>query len=87
MSNFTCSLPVEGTTLDFCFALIHNPGGARYLVTVTRQQAYENSFYFEQNKLGFWKLSDRYKTAPDWAHALEPQLAAAIHSHQVALDI
>lgn len=87
MPNFTRSFPVEGTTHDFCFSLIHYPGGTRYWVAVTRQEGYVTSFYFEQNDRGAWKLSDRYKTAPAWAHTLELQLAAAIHTHQAAAGI
>lgn len=84
MSNFSCSFPVEGEVLDFRISLIHYPGGARYWVAVTRQEHYVTSFYFEENDQGRWKLSDRYKNAPLWVYALEPLLAAAIHSHRAA---
>lgn len=82
MPNFARQFPVEGTILDFRFSLIHYPGGVRYWVTATCEQAYVASFYFEKNKQGVWKLSDRYNTAPAWVYTLESQLAAAIYSHK-----
>lgn len=84
MPNFTCSFPVEEETFDFRFSLIHYPGGVRYWITVTREKRYVTSFYFEESDRSTWKLSDRYKTAPGWVYALEPQLAAAISSHGAA---
>lgn len=82
MPNFTRAFPVGEEFLVFRFSLIHRPGGARYWVVVSREGQYVANFYFEKSEWGAWKLSDRYKMAPGWAHALEPLLAEAITSHK-----
>lgn len=80
MSNFSQNFPVGEELLTFRFSLIHRPEGPRYWVAVCREDQYVVSFYLEKDHLGFWRLADRYKMAPQWAHALEPFLAEAITS-------
>ena len=87
MPNFSQTLPVDGELLDFCFSLIHRPGGARYWVAVSRAEQYVTSFYFEKDYKGAWKLSDRYQTAPYWVRAMELLLAAAIAAHLASTDV
>lgn len=84
MPNFSHVFPVGEELLTFRFSLIHRPGGPRYWVTVLREEAYVTSFYLEKNDRGVWRLSDRYKTAPFWVYALEPELVEAICGHGVA---